>query len=206
MPVQFEKFKLVAGLGAIKYADLNYYYQNNNVLSPDILSQRPLPTSRPTDDEPLEVNWHQTIRTRTGYIQGYGFSIAGTMEEYNLTVGFSGLFLEGSSDDDENEVARANLTFYSNAFRIDSVYNRITKVGTSDFSGKEFTVSSILSSQYVDIGFSFKLPMTIKRKYNWSISTDTTGTPALSNVSGEDKLELPLRGTVGVSLKPREKV
>jgi opacity protein-like surface antigen len=204
VPVRFGNIKFVAGLGAVKYADLNYYYQNNNVLSPDILSQRPLPTNRPTDDNPLEVNWIQSMRSRSGFIQGYGFSLAGSLEDYNLTVGFGGLFLEGSSDDFEQEISRGNLTFYSNAFRIDSVYSRITKTGTSDFSGQEFTLSSIIESQHVNFGFSLKLPTTITRKYEMSLSNDTTGTASLSSFDGEDKLELPLRGTIGLSFKPKE--
>jgi len=204
VPIQFEKLKLVAGLGAIKYADLNYYYQNNNVLSPDILSQRPVPTIRPTDDDPLDVSWMQSIRSRSGSINGYGFSLAGSLEDYNLTLGFSGLFLEGSSDDYEMENARGHLTFYSTAFRIDSVYNRITRIGTSDFNGQEFTISSIIGSQYVDLGLSIQLPTTITRKYDWTISTDTTGIPVTSKMMGEDKLDLPLRGMIGLSFKPKE--
>ena len=36
------------------------------------------------------------------------------------------------------------------------------------------------------------------------VATDTTGTPSITAVQGEDKLELPWRGTIGLSLAPRE--
>jgi len=204
VPISFENFKIVAGIGAVEYTDLDHYYQNNNVLSPAILAQRPLPTFRPTDDNPLEVDWSQSIRSREGSIHGYGFALAGSFEKYNLSLGFSGMILDGSSDDYEQKIVRGRLTFFSNAFRADSVYSKITRTGTSDFSGQEFTFSSILTGSYVSLGFSVKLPTTITRKYTVQVETDTMGTPSLAVVQGEDKLKLPWRGIVGLSLTPRE--
>ena len=204
VPVSLGEIKLVAGIGAVEYANLNYYYQNNNVLSPSILSQRPLPTFRPTDDNPLQVEWLQSVRSRKGFIEGYGFALAGSVEKYHLSVGISGMLLQGSSDDYEHLVGRGNLTFYSNAFRIDSVYSHTTKTGTSDFNGLEFKFSSIFTGQYASIGFSLILPNTITRKYSMQVATDTTGTPSFSMIKGEDKLKLPWRGTIGLSLTPKE--
>ena len=204
VPISMGNTHIDGGIGAVEYANLNHYYQNNNVLSPEILSVRPLPTMRPTDDNPIEVDWLQTARSRKGTIQGYGFAIAGNVEKLNLSIGFSGMILDGSTDDYEQEIGRGNLTFFSNAFRIDSTYSRITKTGTSDFSGQEFTLSSILTCRYVGVGFSFKLPTTITRSYTMQVVTDTTGTPLLSAIKGEDKLKLPWHGTIGLSLTPKE--
>jgi len=204
VPVLTGDFNIAAGIGAVEYANMDYYYQNNNVLSPSILSQRPLPVLRPTDSEPITVEWSQQIHSRKGSIQGYGFSLAGHIEEYNLSLGFSGMILDGSTDDYEQSVARGNLTFFSNAFRADSVYNHITKTGTSNFSGSEFTLSSILSGRYISIGFSLKLPNTVTRKYSMQVATDSSGTPSFSTIKGEDKLELKWRGMVGLSLTPKE--
>jgi opacity protein-like surface antigen len=204
MPMSFEDVKLVAGIGAVQYADMHHYYQHNNVLSPSILAQRPLPTLRPTDDNPVEVEWSQSSRSREGSIQGYGIALAGSIEKYNLSVGVSGMVLNGSSDDFEQQISRGRLTFFSNAFRADSVYGRITKIGTSDFSGIEFTVSSMLTGRYISLGFSFKLPATITREYSTQVATDTANNPVLSTITGEDKLKLPLRGTIGLALTPRE--
>ncbi len=201
VPVSLGNVKIVAGAGAVEYADLNHYYQNNNVLSPTILSQRPLPTFRPTDDNPIEVDWSQTVRSREGSMQGYGIALAGSVG--SLSIGLSGLVLDGSSDDFERRVARGRLTFFSNAFRADSVYGSITKTGTSDFNGREFTLSSILNGRYVSIGFSIKPPATITRKYAMQLETDTTGTPSLTTIQGEDELKLPWRGTIGLALAPR---
>jgi hypothetical protein len=204
VPVSLGNVKIVGGIGAVRYADLTHYYQNNNILSPAILSQRPLPTFRPTDDNPLEVDWLQSIRSREGSVQGYGFALAGSIEKYKLAFGFSGMVLQGNSDDYEQEIGRGNLTFFSNAFRIDSVYHRITRTGTSDYHGSEFTLSSILTGRYASIGFSVKLPTTITRTYTMQVTTDTTGLPFSSTMEGEDKLKLPWRGMIGLSFTPKE--
>jgi len=204
VPISFGNVKIVAGIGAVEYADLNHYYQNNNVLSPAILSQRPLPTMRPTDDNPLEVEWLQALRSREGSIQGYGVALAGSVEKYNLSFGISGMILDGSTDDFEREVSRGRLTFFSNAFRADSVFSRNTKTGTSDFSGQEFTLSSILTGRYVRVGFSVKLPTTITRKYTIKVVEASNIAIVSYSGQGEDKLKLPWRGTIGFSLTPRK--
>lgn len=203
VPLALGDIKIVAGIGAVNYADLDHYYQNNNVLSPAILSQRPLPTFRPTDDNPLKVDWSQTIRHRDGSIQGYGIALAGSVNS-SLSVGCSGMVLDGSSDDYEQETARGRLMFFSNAFRADSAYSKITKTGTSNFSGREFTLSSTLSGRYASVGFSVKPPATITRAYTMQVATDTTGTPSFATVQGEDKLKLPWRGAIGLVLAPRK--
>ena len=204
VPVSFEQVQLAVGMGTVQYADLNHYYQNNNILSPGILSQRPLPTARPADDNPLTVEWMRSLQSREGTIRGYGLALSGSLPEYKLSLGFSGLLLNGSSDDYQQQITRADLVFYANAFRADSAHRILTSKGTSDYSGAEFTVSGILGSAYVNIGFSFKLPTTITRSYTMEVTTDTTGTAEMTMIAGEDQLKLPFRGTVGLSLTPRE--
>ena len=204
MPLALKEMKIVAGIGIAEYANMDYYFQNNNVLSPSILSQRPLPTLRPTDDKPLEVDWSQSVYSREGSIHGYGFSLAGNLQRFNLSFGFSGMFLGGSTDDYEQHVGRGRLTFFSNAFRADSVFSRTTKTGSSEYSGQEYTISSILKGRYVSVGFSLKLPTTITRKYK--IKTTVASGIALDSYSteGKDKLKLPWRGSLGLSMTPRE--
>jgi hypothetical protein len=204
VPVTFGNYKISAGIGAVEYADMYHYYQNNNALSPGILSQRPLPTLRPTDDDPTIVDWYQTVRSRNGQINGYGFSLAAGMEKYNLSVGFSGMILDGGTDDFEQEVGRGKLTFFSNAFRADSVSHIITKSGKSKFRGQEYMLSSMFTGKYVSIALTIKMPATITRKYSTNIKTEIDNTVRINSVQGEDKLKLPWRGTLGIALTPKD--
>ncbi len=206
IPFSIGGFNMVAGAGFVEYAELNHYFQNNNVLSPDIMSHRSLPYFRPTDDNPEEVDWYQSIRSREGSVYGYGAALTGVVERYNLSVGVSGMVLDGSTDDFEQQVGRGRLTFFSRAFRVDSVYSIITRTGTSDYSGFEFTVSGIHYGEYVSIGFSIKPPNTITRTFSMNVETDTTGTPTTSTLSGEDEIRLPWRGSAGIAIRPHDRL
>ncbi|HEX7072120.1 MAG TPA: hypothetical protein VF190_15010 [Rhodothermales bacterium] len=195
---------LTAGAGAVRYANLDHYYQNNNVLDPGVLTQRPLPFPRPTDDNPLAVNWYQSVRSREGSIYGYGASVAAHFPSLNLTVGLSGMALSGSSDDLERQVQRGRLTFFANEFRADSAAGRMTRTGTSEYSGQEFALSTRLSGRYVSAGFVVRPPTRITRTFSLAASGDTSGTPISGTVSGEDRIQLPWRGSVGLLLEPRD--
>ncbi len=204
VPISLGGVTLSAGVGFVQYANLNHFYQNNNDLTPAVLSQRPLPTFRPTDDNPITVDWFQSVRSREGSMHGYGTVLAAHVPKYNLTVGVSGLHLSGSSEDFEQRVDRGRLTFLANEFGADSSYGRITKTGTSDFSAQQFTIGSTLQSQYVSVGATVTPPTVFTRSFKYELVTDTSGTAIMAPLSGEDKFELPWRGSIGLLLKPRD--
>jgi hypothetical protein len=203
VPFSIRDAKFTVGIGVVEYANLNHYYQNNNVLSPAIGSERPIPTPLPGNNDSLSVQWYQYLRDRVGYITGYGMSLAGLISE-KISLGFSGMILRGTSDDFEQHVGRGRLMFFANYFRLDSVYNRVTRTGTSDFTGTEFTFSCIYRGRYISLGFSVKPPTTITRKYTTQTIVDTTGYRLVNTVSDQDEIKLPWRGTVGLSFKLRE--
>lgn len=206
VPFTIGTTKFVAGVGAVEYADLNHYYANNNVLSPAIGNERPVPVSLPASDSaPFRTQWSAYERMRSGAIQGYGAAIAGALTE-RFALGASAMILSGSTDDYEQRIGRGALTFYRSYFRLDSVYNHVTRTGTSDYSGQEFTFSGMYRGNYVTVGISVKPPATITRKFNLTVKSDTTGSSTTSTVSGQDKVQLPWRGTAGVSIALRNNV
>ncbi len=192
------------GLGVVRYATLDYYYQNNNVLSPSILSVRPDPVLRPPNDaSPLIADWSQHITSREGSISGYGVALSGSLFG-DLSLGVSAMLLDGKSDDVERLVGRGTLTFYFNYFRLDSLNDRITSVGTSDYRGQEFTFSGIYRGKHLTAGFSVKPPTPITRDFAAAVEVDTAGSSALTAVSGQDRLTLPWRGRIGAAISVRE--
>ena len=205
IPFEYGGVRFVAGAGAVEYADLDYSYQNNNVLSPSILSERPLPTPRPTNDaNPILVQWSQHVTARTGSIQGYGMALSGNLPEYDITFGISGMILNGSSDDYEILVSRGMMTFYTNYFRLDSTYGISSRGGNSDYSGREITLSLLYRSDDVKFGVTVKPPNTITRKYSYDVLIDDKGTLSIFTETGRDRIILPWRGTAGLSITPRE--
>jgi len=201
VPLTIGGSRFTAGLGVVQYENLNQCYQNNNVLSPSIGSERSLhPVLRPPNDStPTSVQWYQYLRSRDGSIRGYGVSLSGSASD-KISFGLSGMILKGSTDDYEQRVGRGTLVFYTNYFRLDSVYQHVTRTGTSDYSGQEFTLSGIYRGRYLSLGFSVKPPTTITRTYSTIMQNDTTGLSSTITLTGEDKVQLPWRGTAGMSI------
>ena len=202
MPLSIGEYQLSVGVGAVEYANLNHCYQNNNVLAPSIGSQRPVPILLPLTGDTVDANWYQYSHSRDGSIYGYGGAISLTLTE-GLSLGVSGMLLKGTTDDNEMRVGRGLLHFVyipQSYFFLDSVYNRFTKTGTSDFSGQEFTISAMYRGRSITLGASVKPPATIKRKYHAHIQVDMTGLHSGQTINAQDEIALPWRGTLGFAI------
>jgi hypothetical protein len=207
VPLTILGLDLAAGLGAVEYANLDYYFQNNNVLSPSIGTQRPFGIPLPAIGQEVVVQWSQYVQQREGSIHGYGGAVSAAISK-ELSVGLSGLFLNGRSDDLETAVSRGDIRFGNNSGvyyqALDSVYERRYQVGTSDYSGEEFTISSLYQGRYVTLGLMVKPPSRVLRKFAATVQQDTGGAPVTSTLRGEDKILLPWRGTVGIAVDVRD--
>lgn len=206
IPFTLGDVKLAAGVGFVEYANLDQYYQNNNVLSPSILSERPLPTPRPPNDSvPTIVQWSQFLRSREGSLRGYGAAISGAVSN-EVSLAVNGLVLRGKTDDVEQSVSRGRMVFYTNFFRLDSTYRRTSRVGTSEFRGFEFSLGGIFRGRHVTVGFVVKPPSTITREYSGQLSIDSTGGSLRTTQNTTDEIQLPWRGNVGIAIVPVEQV
>jgi hypothetical protein len=206
-PIALEKFKLVVGAGVTEYANLNWYFKNNNVLSPNILSVKNGTVTLPvnTDNVGIPVSWYQYYQQRDGSIKGYGGAVSlGYLDK--VAFGVSAVILKGNTDDFESRVERGKIVFFSNSFRLDSNYYHVTQTGTSNYSGTEFTYSGNYRSKFIEVGFSVKPPTIITRKYTTRIQIDTIGASTATTVSSQDKMTLPWRGIVGLSIALRDNV
>jgi hypothetical protein len=206
IPFSVGETRVSAGVGFLQYANLSGYYQNNNVLTPSIGSQRPLPIILPPTSDSVHAYWYQYQQSRDGSIYGYGGVISAEILE-GLTVGVSGMYLKGTTDDAETQVGRGRMSFvYSpqNFFVVDSVSSHVSTFGTSDFTGEEFTFSAEYRGRYITIGGAVKAPTTLTRKFQSRIVTDSMGAHSDVSVSGQDEMTLPWRGTVGFTIALKE--
>jgi hypothetical protein len=218
VPLTLEAMKVVVGVGVVEYANLNWYYQNNNCLSPSVLSVLNGTISTVgLNVNPYLVQWYQYEQQRDGSIYGYGGALSVAVSE-NLSVGFSAMLLKGSTDDQEVRVGRGRLEFFQNSIRIGKLgMTDYMKTGTSEFSGQEYSLSAQYSDARVEFGASLKPPTTITRKYSYSWTQDSV--TAVSRLShrvdslhalisgsgnGEDNIKVPWQGTIGFGLRIRE--
>jgi opacity protein-like surface antigen len=208
MPFSFRGIKFTVGLGAAEYANLNRYYENNNVLSPDIGSYRAAVYYRPASDadaNAIPVTWSQTISYRAGSIYGYGAAFSATLSD-EIAVGLSGMLIRGTTYDKEYSIGRGVLVMHRTFFGLYPYGMYESKIGSSDYSGYEFTLSGLYQSRSVTLGLALKPPTTITRDYHLTQQIDTTGVLVTAPVSGSDKMELPWRVTFGLGLALRENV
>ena len=206
VPFSIDGMKITAGIGTIEYADLSWFFQNNNVLSPSILSVKQSTITLPAtdgDSVAIPVKWYQSSQSREGSIRGYGAAFSVALSE-KLSVGMNGMILNGHSDDSETRVERGRLIIYHDYFRADSIYYRMASSGTSDYTGAEFMLSGRYKGRYLELGFSVKPPTTITRKFNSTTRTDSTGFSRTATQTGQDKIEIPWRETIGLSIALRE--
>jgi hypothetical protein len=217
-PFSMSGIPMAAGIGYVEYANLNWYYQNNNCLNPSVLSvlNGTIATAG-LDKNPYASQWYQYYQQRDGSIYGYGAAVSAALSE-KFSVGISGMILKGSTDDLEVRVGRGRMLFFTNSLRLDRPgTTSFNKTGTSDYSGAEFGLSAEYTSRYFNCGFSVKPPSTITRSFTTSWSQDSVAASKkfLSKIdsihvitngsySGEDKIELPLRGSVGFGIKLKE--
>jgi len=218
VPFTIGDMKVVAGVGAVEYANLNWYYGNNNCLSPSVLSVLDSTIRTGTlNTNPYLVQWYQYYQYRNGSIYGYGASVAAQVTP-KLSVGLGGMLLTGETTDLEVRNGRGRLVFFTSSLRLDKPgMTSYTKQGTSEFSGAEFTLSAQYHAKNIDFGFAIKPPTTITRKYStafWQDSVaqvqqynskvDSVHSITTATLSGEDEMVLPWRGTMGMALRLKD--
>ena len=203
IPGSLAGMPFTVGFGAVEYADMRHYYQNNNVLAPSILSVRPSPFPLPSNQARREARWFQYSRSRDGSLWGSGLAFAASISD-EFSVGVSGLMIDGKTDDQEQHTGRGKFSFYGNYFRLDSMYSHVVRSGTSEYEGGEFTISATYSGKYVSVGFSVKPPTIITRSYSGQIMVDTIGIPTFTQENYADEVRLPWRGTIGLSIAVKE--
>lgn len=196
-----EKFSF--GLGFIQYSNLNYYYANNNVLSPDFGSFRSqLIILPPTDrlEDSKEVYWYQTIRERIGTLYGYGGAISGYLSS-NISLGISLLVINGESDDYESKISRGLMRMFRNYFGLYQYQLDSIKTGKSSYSGNEWTLSGMYSAENFNFGISVKPPSIIKRIFKGNQRIDTVRVIMSSqDIKVVEELVLPWRTIIGLSI------
>lgn len=228
-PVKIGGYDVTVGAGAAEYANLYWYYCNNNSLSPNVLDVATYGTIRtqnlPRNDtiatatSPYPVQWYKYYQYRNGTIYGYGGMVAIALSP-KFSLGISGMYLDGETTDEEGQVGRGRMLFFYNSIRLDKFgMTSYKKRGKSTYSGFEFVLSGTYTSPFIQVGVTVKPPTTIERKYTYTYWKDSVTATSVTNskvdslhsvtyatLRGVDKMEFPLRGTLGVAIHVKENI
>jgi long-subunit fatty acid transport protein len=169
----------------------------------------------------VSAQWYQYIRERKGTVYGITPGVAVPLFP-GLTLGGSATILTGSSDDNEQRVERGHIYLATNNkatandFMLDTAYYQQSKVGTSSYSGKIFTVGLMFQQDRYSIGVTVKPSYTLTRSWDRDVnSLDTTKKPFPVRVdsltrrsyheSGQEDLKFPMAYSLGIVLTPTDK-
>jgi len=198
IPLTLFKKKVVIGVGISEYSNLNYFYQNNNVLSQDVgLVQQPLNDSA---SSALPIYWRLHSRKRDGSIMGYGGAVSISLTD-QIILGMSTRLLKGSTTDDQAFIGRGTLVFFRDYFRLVPYQYDTLVHGSSDYNGQEYALSGMIVGKNISFGIVVKPPLTITRDYKSTGTVDSAGTVMSTySLTGTDKMKLPWRGRIGLGM------
>jgi hypothetical protein len=225
LPVTIGTMKATVGLGMAEYANLDYYYQNNNVITPeyDLLQ---VGEGLVKGDSAKSLNWSQSLHTRNGQVYGYGGAFSLDISD-NFSAGLSARYISGSTDDYDINVGRGVIWAFSSgyvtkywgvaggygAIRLDSVDYMRDVLGTSDFTGYDAAFSTTYRSKNVTLGLVITLPSVIERKFNGQMisytgkTKDYAASPyQVKDTSFIQKMSLPGKVKIGLGMQVRSNV
>jgi len=221
MPVKIMDINATVGIGYSEYANLDYFYQNNNSENPNP-NELMIGQGIVKGDSTRRIDWYQSIRNREGSISSVGGAISVNITP-SLTAGVSVKYISGSTDDLEQTLGRGVIWFFwsgaanKNApyqsLRLDSVSYMSSLSGTSDYKGYETAISATYRGKDVTVGVTITLPTEIDRTFNGTATSYTNKTmdfaaAPLSSVSVStfQEMDLPVKGNIGIGLQLRHNV
>jgi opacity protein-like surface antigen len=209
VPVEVGGVGLTGAVGFTEWANLDYFHQNNNALSPNIGQMRPAPIPRPKTNDTLYVQWYQHNVQRTGSVYAAAPALALQIGD-DLSLGVSVSILFGSSDDAEFRGDRGllklttqpNSTSSWNNFQLVEASFTQSSSGTSEYSGWIPALGVAFRQQAFAIGINAQLPATVTRTWSWTTQTATDSSSVTAQVTGEERLEVPFTFAAGIALFP----
>jgi len=203
-PFQVAGKNVVAAASWNQNLDLYNYDRNDTYLDPHIgYTEYNMPEKNEGLDT-IKIDWSIFERSRIGSLQEFRGALAIDVSK-NVKAGFSLNYFTGKTDDKQSlkKVGYFNLLDQNEfTFSYDTL-DMITS-GTSIFKGmkEEFGIQFVFDS--FNFGLNLKLPFTVIRNFDYTITTiDTMNTITTTN-KGKDELKVPIGYTIGVNFRPAE--
>jgi hypothetical protein len=203
-PFDISGNKIVAGLSYSKKFNVLDFDRNDTHLDPHIGYDQYGSIGRVNGLDTLVMKWSKFLRLRTGEIHTIAAALAYQLSD-EINIGIGANILWGESDDLQylDRVGSFDL-IRKNRFRFyyQKSYDEIS--GLSKYSGLSFNIGLQVDLNFIKAGLTFALPYTLERKWDYvKIHKDSISNSQV-NLSGTDKLSLPVSISVGVSFKPMD--
>lgn len=153
----------------------------------------------------VRMNWFDFERSRSGSANNFYGALSGNIFPW-LSAGFGIEYSTAETDDqlNKNKIGYFDL-YYENQFMYSYDTLDIKYEGTSTFNSLKTNLGLLVKKDNISVGFRVNFPYTIQRDFSYEKSeTDTLGT-TITEVSGTEKVKVPVGFSVGLVLNPAEK-
>ncbi|MBN2281081.1 MAG: hypothetical protein JXQ65_10910 [Candidatus Marinimicrobia bacterium] len=203
LPVTVLDKNVVLGLSYNNCGDFFDFDKNETYLDPHPgYLEYHMPTLVENEADSTIVNWYDFTRQREGSRAEFQGAVAIDLTPV-IKLGLSVSWFSGETDDRQsfNKVGYFNL-IDQNQFKWSYDTLDIYTKGTSTFRGIHSEIGMQLIYDAFSFGLDLRLPMTIKREWDYNvIQTDSTG--VLKNQQkGTDELSIPFSYALGVNFHP----
>lgn len=206
MPFNLFDYNFVVAASYGREVNINDFDRNDTYINPHPGYLGYGEMGRVNGVDTLVMTWDRYLRERTGQIDNITAALSFELNE-NISIGVGGKFSFGESDD---VFALDRVGYFDllkqNYFRFsyDTTYQHIS--GTSTYSSNAFNVGVNLKLEKITAGIRVELPYTISREYDYTETLfDTNGT-STRTISGEDKIDLPVKVNLGLAFRPHENI
>ncbi len=205
VPFRFLDRQFVAAAAYNKRYNVLDYDRNQTYLDPDIgfAGYGGLVPRVTAAGDSVRVNWYDYIRSRYGDIEQVDIGLASDVTDF-LKVGFSVNIASGETNDFNSldKVGYFDLIGGANNFRFSYDYLNTIVKGTSKFTSTNFNIGAIVVLNRFNLAVKITPPYTLERKWNYTQTISDSGGTISENLSGVDKLKLPIGYSFGLSFNP----
>ncbi|MFC1619541.1 hypothetical protein ACFL45_06305 [Candidatus Neomarinimicrobiota bacterium] len=204
LPLNLFNRPVVIALAYQQRSQLLDYDRNDTYLSPHLGSLEYESLPRVDGSDTTAVDWYRFERERSGSLQIVRGALAIALSD-QVEIGLRVGMLSGETDDMQvlNKVGYFNL-YRENRFSFSYDTLDTETTGLSTFSALDLSLGGLLKLTNFNVGFSFTMPYTISREWDYETVVSDTGQANASRETGTDKLKLPASYMLGLSFSPSE--
>ncbi|MBO8132154.1 MAG: hypothetical protein H0Z29_11735 [Candidatus Marinimicrobia bacterium] len=204
IPLNLFNKKITIAAGYNKTPIYNYD-RNETYLDPHFSDDKYNAPSRVTKEgDSVRINWYDFKRSRFGDLDEICFAVGFDISE-NVKLGLGYKYISGMTNDYQmlSKVAYFDLIKGYNTFRFSYDSLDLELEGESEFSAHRLNLGILYEHSRFNIGINVNLPYTISR--NWQYDrTIAKATSERVEISGNDKLKLPMTYSAGIVVKPAD--
>lgn len=208
LPLKVSGKPLVLAAGFSRRINVMNYDRNQTHLVPhpayDGYGDLPPRVTSPTDS--VRITWSDFQRQRSGPLKTFSAAMGfGLSEKIHLGLRFTRLSGQTAEFQSLNRIGYFDLVQGIQIFKFSYDTLDINQTGTSDFSANSFTFGGMIRLGKLTLGANLTPGYSLKREWNYVVTTATADSSGSETISGSDQLDIPFSYSLGLNLQPHDR-